>query len=158
MWELDHKEVWALKNWCFQIVVLEKTLERPLDCKEIKLVNPEGNQPWIFTGRIFAKAETPILWPPDAKSRLVGKDPDAGKDWEQEEKGMTEDEMDGWHHWLNGVWANFRGWWRTGKLGVLQLQGVVTEPQEEYPTTLNGGGVTILSRVTEGDMEQTWRR
>ena len=100
MWELDYKENWELKNWCFWTVVLEKTLESPLDSKEIQPVHPKGNQPWIFTGR--ADAEAPILWPPDAKSQLTGKDPDAGKDWGQEEKGMTEDEMVGWHHWLNG--------------------------------------------------------
>ena len=102
MWELDHKESWALKNWCFQIVVLEKTLESSLGCKEIKLVNPKGNQPWIFNGRTDAEADVPILWPPDVKSRLTGKDPEAGKDWGQEEKGVTEDEMVGWHHRLNG--------------------------------------------------------
>ena len=91
MWELDHKEGWAPKNWCFPTVVLEKTLESPLNNKEIKPVNPKGNQPWIFIGRV--DAEAPILWPPDVKSQLTGKDPDAGKDWRQEEKGMTEDEM-----------------------------------------------------------------
>ena len=90
------------RNWCFQIVVLDKTLENPLACEEIKPVNPKGNQPWISIGRTDAKAEVPILWPPDAKSWLIGKDPDAGKDWRQEEKGMTEDEMVGWHHQLNG--------------------------------------------------------
>ena len=102
MWELDHKEGWVLKNWCFWTVVLEKTLESPLDCKEIKPVNRKGNRPWIFIGRTDVEAETPILWPPDAKSQLIGKDPDAEKDWGQEEKGMMEDEMVGWHHWLNG--------------------------------------------------------
>ena len=102
MWQLDHKENWALKNWCFWTVVLEKTLESLLDCKEIKPVNPKGNQLWIFTGRTDAEAETPILWLPDAKSQLTGKAPDAGEDWEQEETGVTEDEMVGWHHWLNG--------------------------------------------------------
>ena len=101
MWKLDHKEGWVPKNWIFQAVVLEKTLESPLDCKEIKPVNPKGNQPWIFTERTDAEAEAPILWPPDAKSQLVGKDSDAGKDWGQEEKEKTEDEMVGWHHWLN---------------------------------------------------------
>ena len=100
-WELNHKESWVLKNWCFRIV-LEKTLESPLDNKEIKLVNPKGNQSWIFIGKTDAEAETPILWTPDAKNWLLGKDPDAGKDWRQEEKGMTEDEMVGWHHWLDG--------------------------------------------------------
>ena len=100
MWELDHKESWAPKN--FWTVVLEKTLESPLDCKEIQPVHPKGNQPWIFIGRTDAEAETPKLWPPDVKNWLFGKDPDAGKDWRQEEKGATGDEMVGWHHWLNG--------------------------------------------------------
>ena len=99
MWELYYKESTALKNGCFWTVVLEKTLENPLDCKEIKPVHPKGNQSWIFIGR--TDAEAPIVWPPDAKSWLTGKDPDAGKDGWQEEKGMTEDEMVGWHHWLN---------------------------------------------------------
>ena len=102
MWELDYKEIWVPKNWCFWTVVLEKTLESLLDLKEIKLVNPKGNQSWIFIGRTDAEAETPILWPPDAKNWLICKDPDAGKDWRQEEKGMTEYEMVGWHHWLDG--------------------------------------------------------
>ena len=101
MWELDHEEGRVLKNWCFWTVVLEKTLESPLDCK-IKPVNPKGNQPWIFIGRTDAEAEAPILWLPDAKNQLIGKDPDAGKDWRQEEKGTTEDDMVGWHHQLNG--------------------------------------------------------
>ena len=102
MWELDHKENWAPKNWCFWTVVLEKTLESPLDSKEIKPVNPEGNQSWIFIGRTDAEAEAPLLWPPDVKSQLIGKDPDTGKDWGQEEKGETEYEMVGWYHWLKG--------------------------------------------------------
>ena len=100
--ELDCQESWALKNWCFWTVLLEKTPESPLDCKEIHLVHPKGNQYWIFIERTDAEAETPILWPPDAKNWLIWKDPDAGKDWRWEEKGMTEDEMVGWHHWLNG--------------------------------------------------------
>ena len=103
MWELDYKKSWALKkNWCFWTVVLEKTLESPLDSKEIQPVRSKGNQSWIFTGRTDAEVETPILWPPDAKNWLFWKDPDAGKDWWWEEKGMTEDEMVGWHHRLNG--------------------------------------------------------
>ena len=102
MWELDRKEGWVFKNWGFQTVVLEETLESPLDCKEIQPVDPIGNQSWIFIGRTDAKAETPILWPPYAKSWLIGKDPDAGEEWRQEEKGTTEDEMVGWHHWLDG--------------------------------------------------------
>ena len=102
MWELDYEESWALKNWCFWTVVLEKTLESPLDCKEIQAVHPKGDQSWVFIGRGDAEAETPILWPPDAKSWLIWKDPDAGKDWGWEEKGRTEDEMAGWHHRLDG--------------------------------------------------------
>ena len=102
MWELDYTESWAPKNWCFWTVVLENTLESPLDCKEIQLVHPKGDQSWEFIGRIDAKAETPILWPPHVKSWLIWKDPDAGKDWGQEEKGTTENEKVGWHHWLNG--------------------------------------------------------
>ena len=103
MWELDYKESWAPKNWCCWTVVLEKTLESPLDCKKIKQVNPKENQSWIFIGRNYAEAGAPILWTPDAKNCLIWKDPDAGKDWRQEEKRMTEDEMAGCHHWLNGL-------------------------------------------------------
>ena len=102
MWELGHKEGWVPKIWCFWIVVLEETPDSPLDSEQIKPVNPKGNQPWKFTGRIDAKAEAPVLWLPDAKSQLIGKDPDAGKDWRQEEKRVTEDKMVGWHHWLSG--------------------------------------------------------
>ena len=102
MWELDYKEGWTSKNWCFWIVVLEKTLESSLDCKEIKSVNPKGNQSWIFRGETDAEVKAPILWPCDAKSWHIGKNSDAGKDWRQEEKGMMEDEMTGWHHQLNG--------------------------------------------------------
>ena len=102
VWELDYKESWAPNNWYFWTVVLEKTLESPLDCKKIQPVNPKGNQSWIFIGRTDDEAETPILWAPDAKNWLIEKDPDAGKDWKQEEKGTIEDEMVGWHHWLNG--------------------------------------------------------
>ena len=102
MWELDYKESWVPKNWCFWTVVLEKTLKSPLNCKEIQPVHPKGNQSWIFTGRTDAEAEAPILWPPDAKSQLIGKDPDAGKDWRQEEKRALENDMVEWYHWLNG--------------------------------------------------------
>ena len=102
MWELDHKENWGPKNWYFWTVVLEKTLESPLDCKEIQPVHPKGNQSGILIGRTDTEAETPILCPSDAKNWLIGKDPDAGKDWRQEAKGTIEDEMVGWHHWLNG--------------------------------------------------------
>ena len=116
MWELDCEEGWELKNSCFWIVVLEKALESPLDCKEIQPVHPKGDQSWVFIGRTDAKAETPILWPPHAKCWLIGKDPDAGRDWEQEEKGMTKDEMAGWHHWLD---VHEFGW----TLGVGDGQG-----------------------------------
>ena len=109
MWELNYKESWALKNWFFWTVVLEKTLENPLDCKKIKSVNPKGNQSWIFIGRTDAEAKAPILWPPDAKSQLIRKDPDAGKDWRQEEKRMR-----GWEGWMAWVWASSGKWWRTG--------------------------------------------
>ena len=116
MWELDCEECWALKNWYFWTVVLKKTLESPLDCKEIQPVYPKGNQSWIFIGRTDTEAETPILWPPDVKSWLIWKDPDAGRDWGQEEKGTTEDKMAGWHHWLDG---HGFGW----TLGVGEGQG-----------------------------------
>ena len=102
MWELDCEEGWAPKNFCFWTVVLEKTLESPLDCKEIQPVHSRGDQPWVFFGRNDAEAETPVLWPPHLKSWLIGKDSDAGRDWGHEEKVTTKDEMAGWHHWLNG--------------------------------------------------------
>ena len=102
IWEVDHKESWAPRNWCFWTVGLEKTLESLLNCKEIKAVNPRGNQSWIFIRRTDAEVETPIFWPPNVKSWLIWKNPDGGKDWRQEEKGMTDNEMVGWHHWLNG--------------------------------------------------------
>ena len=102
MWELDYKESWVPKNWCFWTVVLEKTLESPLDCTEIQPVHPKGDQSWVFIGRTDAEAETPVLWPPDAKNQLNGKDPDAGKDWRREEKGTIEDEMVGSHHSCDG--------------------------------------------------------
>ena len=116
MWELDYNESWALKNWCFWTLVLEKTLESPLDCQGIKPVNPKGNQSWIFIGRADTDAETPILWPPDAKNWLIWKDPDAGKDWRQEEKGMT-----GWDGWMASpslwtwIWGSSGSWWWTEK-------------------------------------------
>ena len=125
MWELDHEEGWAPKNWCFWTVVLEKTLESPLDCKEIQPVHPKGNQSWIFIGRTDTAADTPILWPPDAKNWLIVKNPDAGKDWRWEEKGMTEDEMVWMASWTQRSWVliSFGSWWWTGKLVVLQSMG-----------------------------------
>ena len=139
MWELDHKEGWAPKNWCFQIVVLEKTLEGPLDFKEIKPVNLKGDQPWIFIGRTDAEVEAPILWLPDAKSQLIGKDPDSGKDWRQKAEEAAEDEMVREHHQLNGhEFGQTPGDRRTEETGVLQsvrLQRVrhnlVTEQQQQ---------------------------
>ena len=142
MWELDYEESWALKNWCFWTVMLENTLESPLDCKEIQPVHLKADQSWVFFGRNDAEAGTPILWPPHEKSWLIGKDPDVGEDWRQEEKGATEDEMGGWHHWLS--WHGFEQAgreWRTGKPGVLwfmrpQRAGhdLATEQQQQsYP-------------------------
>ena len=114
MWELDHKEGWVLKNWCLQTVVLEKTLENPLDCKEIKPVDPKGNQHGIFLGRTDVKAEAPILWPCDEKSWVIGKDPDAGKDWGQEEKGMRVTEL----RWLGGITSSM-------DMSLIKLQEIV---------------------------------
>ena len=125
MWELDCEESWAPKNWCFWTVVLEKTLESPLDCKEVQPVHSKGDQPWVFFGRNDAKAETPVLWPPHAKSWLIGKDSDAGRSWGQEEKGTTKDEMAGWHHRLDGCESEWtpgvgdgQGGWRAAIHGV----------------------------------------
>ena len=125
MWELDCEESWVPENWCFWTVVLEKTLESPLDCKEIQPVHSKGNQSWVFIGSTDAEAETPVLWPPHVKSWLIGKDSDAGRDWGREEKGMTEDEMVGWHQptrrtW---VWVNSRSWWWIGRPAVLWFMG-----------------------------------
>ena len=125
MWELDFEEGWVPKNWCFWTVVLEKTLESPLDCKEIQPVHSEGDQPWVFFGRNDDKAETPVLWPPYVKSWLIGKDSNAGRDWGQEEKGMT-----GWNGWMapltrwTWVWVNSGSWWWTGRPGVLWFMGL----------------------------------
>ena len=131
MWELDYEEGWALKSWCFWTVVLEKIPESPLDCKEIQLVHSKA-QSWVFFGRADAKAETPVLWPPHAKSWLIGKDSDAGRDWGQEEKGMTEDEMDGWHHWLDGRESDWTPGVGDGQGG---LAGCNSWGREELDTT-----------------------
>ena len=135
MWELDYKESWVPKNWCFWTVVLEKTLESPLDCKEIQPVHPKGNQSRIFIWRTDAEAETPRLWPPDVKNWLIGIDPDAGKDWRWEEKGTTEDEMVGWYAsltWWTWVWLSSRSWWWKSKLGVLQSMGLQMSEMIEW--------------------------
>ena len=134
MWKLEHKESWAPKNWCFWIVVLEKTLESPLDCKEIQPVHPKGNESWIFTGRTNAEAEAPILWPPDSKNWLIGKDPDAGKNWRQEEKGW-----DGWIASLTSwswVWTSSGSCWWIGQPGVLQSMGS-QRVRHDWVTELN---------------------
>ena len=128
MWELDCEKGWVPKNWCFWTVVLEKTLESPMDCKEIQPVHSKGDQPWVFFGRNDAKAETPVLWPPHAKSWLTGKDFDAGRDWGQ--KGMTEDEMAGWHHWLDGRESEWTP-------GVGDGQGGLVCCRHDWATELN---------------------
>ena len=137
MWELDCEEGWAPKNWCFWTVVLKKTLESPLYCKEIQPVHPKGDQSYMFIGRTDVETETPIFWPPDAKSWLIWKDPDVGKDWRQEEKGMTEDEMVGWHHQLNGHRVNSGSWWWTGRPGMLQSMGSLQRVGHDWATELN---------------------
>ena len=156
MWELDHKESWVPKNWCFWILMLEKTLESPLDCKEIKPVNPKGNQSWIFIGRTDAKAR--ILWPPDAKNWLIRKDPVAGKDWRQEEKGMKG--WDGWKasltQWI-WVWASSRRQWRTGKPGVLQSMGL-QRIRHDWVTELtdrDSGKSWFKNQIIESKMKTT---
>ena len=138
MWELDHKESWVLKNWCFWTVVLEKTPESPLVCKEIQPVHPKGNQSWIFIGRTDVEAETPILWPPEATNWLIWKDPDSGKDWGQEKKGMTE------VRWLGGITdsmdtslGEFQELVWTGRPGVLQFMGLQSQIQLSNWTELN---------------------
>ena len=145
MWELDYKESQAPKNWCFWTVVLEKTLPSPLDCKEIQPVHPKGDQSWVFIGRTDIEAETSILWPPDRKSWLIWKDTDAGKDWGQEEKGMTEDEMAGWHHRLDGHESEWtpgvgmdREAWRAAVLGVTKSQTQLSDWTE-----LNGTSTSV---------------
>ena len=138
MCELDYKESWVPKNCCFWTVVLEKTLEIPLDGKEIKPVHPKGNQSWIFIGRTDAETKTPILWPPDVKNQLIEKDPYDGKDWRQEEKGIIEDETVGWHHrwWWSWVWIGSGSWWWTGRPGMLLSMGS-QRVRHDWATKLN---------------------
>ena len=146
MWELDYKESWAPKNWCFWTVVFGKTLESPLDFKKIQPVHPKRDQSWVLVGRTDVEAETPILWPPDAKSWLIGKDPDAGKDWGQEEKGTTEDGMVGWHHRLYGhgfVWVDSGSWWWTGRPGVLRFMGL-QRIRHDWATELNYSSYIVI--------------
>ena len=145
MWELDYKESWALKNWCFWTVVLKKTLESPLDCKKIQPVPPKGDQSWVFIGRTDVEAKTPILWPPDAKSWLIGKDLDAVEDWRQEEKGTT-----GWDGWMASltqwtwVLASFRSWWWTGRPDVLQSMGS-QRVTHDWATELNWTDLRVIN-------------
>ena len=148
MWDLDYKEGWVPKNWCFQTVVQEKTLERPLDTKDIKPVNPRGNHLWLLIRRTDAEAEVPILWPPDVKRRLIGKDPDAGKDWGQDDWG-DDREWDGWMasltQWTWG-WVNSgSGWWR-GRPGVLQFMGS-QRVRHDWATELNWRSRTQYFRI-----------
>ena len=155
MWELDNKNGWVLKNWCLWTVVLEKVLESPLESKEIKPVNLKGSQPWIFTGRTDAKAETPILWPPDAKSWFTGKDPDAGKDWRQE-KGTAEDEMVGWHHRLNAheleqTLGDGEG---QGSLACYSPWGCKESDTTEWLNNNNQDSVVLVVKQTDGLTEQ----
>ena len=153
LWELEYKESWVLKDWCFWAMLLEKTLESPLGSKEIKPVNLKGNQSWIFIGRTNAEAETPVIWPPVGKNWLTGKDPDAGKDWRQEKKGMTEDDMVGWHHRLNGhesEQAPAVGD-RQGSLVCWDSRGRKksdTTEQLNWTETSRGVGLPILNMVT----------
>ena len=155
MWELDYKESWVLKNWCFWTVVLEKTLESPLDCK-IQPVHPKGDQSWVFIGRTDAEAETPILWPPERRADSLEKNPDAGKDWGQEEKGTAKDEMVGWHHQLDGhgVWVDSRSWWwtpeRPGMLWFMGSQRV----GHDWATELNC--VTVLAALKTQELSLWW--
>ena len=148
MWELDCEEGWVPKNWCFWTVVLEKTLESPLDCKEIQPVHSKGDQPWDFFGRNDTEAETPVLWPPHAKRWLIGKDSDAGRDWGQEEKGMT-----GWDGWMASltrwtwVWVNSGSWWWTGRPGVLRFMGS-QRVRHDWATELNWTGALAWLTVS----------
>ena len=146
MWELDCEKSWEPKNWCFWPVVLEKTLESPLDCKEIQPAHSEGDQPWDFFGRNDAKAQTPVLWPPHAKSWLIGKDSDAGRDWGQE-KGTTEDEMAGWHHGLDGHESEWTPWW-TGRPVVLRFMGSQIV-RYDWATELNWTELKIQFKINQ---------
>ena len=141
MWELDQKEGWVLNNWCLRFVMLAKTLESPLDCKEVQPVHPKGDQFWVFIGRTDVKDETPVLWPPDAKSWLTGKDPDAGKDWGQEKQGTTEDEMVGWYYrllmdreaWLAAVFVFTKSWTWLSRWTELNLRFISSSSVFESP-------------------------
>ena len=152
MGELDYKESWVPKNWCFWTVMLEKTLESPLDFKEIHPVHSKGNQSWVFIGRTDVEAETPILWPPHVKSWLIWKDPDVGKDWGQEEKGMT-----GWDGWMASLtqwiwlWVDSRSWWWTGKPSVLQFMGSDMTEQLNWTELMSYDYSVVLQIISSPD-------
>ena len=154
MWEWDYKGSWVPKNWCFWTVVLEKTLESPLDCKEIQPVHPKGDQSWIFIGRTDAEAETLILWPPDVKNWLIWKDPDAGKDWRQGGEGDDR----GWDGWMasltlwTSVWVSSGSWWWTGRPGVLQSMGL-QKVRYNWATELNWAYVSYVSALIKNKMQ-----
>ena len=155
MWELDHKESWALKNWCFWTVVLAKTLESPLDCKEIQPVHPKGDQSWVFIGRTDVEAEAPILWPPGVKNWLTGKDTEAGTDWGQ--KGMAEDEMVGWHHRVNGQeFEQALGVGDGRKPGVLKSLGS-QRVGHDWATELNSHCLVKWTTPCSGGKSKTWK-
>ena len=153
MWELDYKESWVTKNWCFWTVVLEKTLESPLDCKEIQPVHPKEDQSWIFIERTDVEAEIPILWPPDGKNWLVWKDPDAGKDWRQEEKEITKDEIVGWHHWLNGHEFGWTPGIGDGQGGLACCSSWGRRVRHDWATELNWG-VRVAKDVRKLERER----
>ena len=154
MWELDYKESWVQKNWCFWTVMLEKTLESPLDCKDIQQVHPKGDQSWVFIGRTDCEAETPTFWPPDVKSWLIGKDPDVGKDWEQEEKGTTEDKMVGWHHRLNGHESGWTPGVGDGQAGLVACCG--SRGHKQSDTTERLKWTEKPNQIGQSKLSQYW--
>ena len=154
MWELDCEEGWVPKNWCFWSVVLEKILESPLDCKEIQPVHSEGYQPWDFFGRTDAKAETPVIWPPHAKSWLIGKDSDAWRDWGQEDKGTTEDEMAGCNHWLNGRESEWTPGVGYGQGGLMCCDSWDCRVGHDWVTELNGWFMLRFNRKQQDSIKQ----
>ena len=156
MWELDWEESWVPKNWCFWTVVLEKTLESPLDCKKIQPVHPKGDQSWVFIGRTDAEAETLILWPPQVKSWLIVKDLDAGRNWGQEKKGTTEDEMAGWHHWLDGHEFEWTPGVCGGQGGLMCCNSWGRRVRHDWATELNWTELIYLQGAIRDIQEQCW--
>ena len=156
MWELDYKESWMPKNWCFWTVVLEKTFESPWDYKEIQPIHSEEDQSWVFIGRTDVEAETPILWPPDAKRWLIWKDPDAGKDWGQEEKGTTEDEMIGWHHWLDGHGFGWTPGVCDGQGGLACYDSWGPKESEQWLTLFWGAPISLQMVIAAIKLKDTY--